>query len=366
DFAALADALAAVQPAGPTNVAPALKRAAELTDPDRRTLALVVSDLQARPFDPAEMAETYRRAGLELAVIGTNVPRRLVDLERLARRLDAPMVPRYTLQGLAELMGSLVSQARGETTRRGEFTLRLAPAAWGGEAPERLTVPAYLVSAAREGAELLGRIEGNPAVARWSIGLGRSAGVALPPEVLGRSHALVEMLARAVAWTRRPGADRRFAAELRREDGRLRVALEARQGERWLGGLSLTAAWQALGDATEPVVGGLTQVGPGRYAGELPAPASAAVVVVRNAAGRVVWRGGAGRSAPPEVASLGADLPALQAVAERANGLVVRPDLLASRLRTARRAAFTPLWPVLLGASLALMLVEWAAARLRH
>ncbi|MDY6913049.1 MAG: VWA domain-containing protein, partial [Planctomycetota bacterium] len=72
DFAALRDALARIQPGGPTRVADALRLATDQSPPAGADgLVLLLSDLLTETFDPAPMAERFRLAGYSMAVVAT-------------------------------------------------------------------------------------------------------------------------------------------------------------------------------------------------------------------------------------------------------------------------------------------------------
>jgi hypothetical protein len=194
DFVALREALAKVEPGGPTIIAPALEEAVAATaagtgpaagtdgmspaggppprpaggaagnlPEGRERLVIVVSDLAAKPFDEEKMARSFRSRGLWLAVVevrsaapaptpsgsagpgagageasdagepeGPSATRS--SLRTLAKMLAAPLVPQEDLAGLAEVFGGFIRRARGDIVRRGDFRLEPARAARPGEA----------------------------------------------------------------------------------------------------------------------------------------------------------------------------------------------------------------------------------------
>jgi len=370
DFAALHEALRAVHPAGPTLVAPALARAlAAAPNEPGEGLVLLLSDLQTqdRQFDPAAVAEEFRRRGLGLAVVLTGpAPGGPAPLERLAEALDAPIVRRDSLVGLAKVFGSFVRTARGEPVRRGQFEVAWTAEPFGRGPATLGGVDAYLLCGLQDDAERLGAIGADPVLARGRAGLGRAVALALPVDArdnaaLRGSAALADILAGAAAWTFRPPGDPRFALTAARQGTRVTIEAAARDDA---GPMNLLELVVRVGGGDEPPrSAAMAQVGPGRYRAELEAPPAAAAVTLAEATGTVLRVEPLPRTRPAEFAALGADWDALRHLAERTGGTIVsRDDLPALGVELAAER-YSPLWPWLLAAATALMLIDWCTAR---
>jgi len=379
DFAALRQALRAVRPAGPTDVEKALFLAAgELAAEGRDGLVLVVSDLLTRPFQRADaLAAALRQHKLTLAVVqiassGSPYPDHPSDLEALVRALGSPaVVSRPDLSGLADVFARFLRQARPSALRTGAFEARVVREAFGTPPGPLPRVQSYLLSAPRDSAVVLAKVgpEGDPLLARRQVGLGRSVTLALDPraganpawELAGRLTGMTAGVARVAAA---PVGDPRFACTADRAGDLLRVSVEAADANGPMNGLRLTALVGGVeDDAGRPVE--LPQTAPGRYAADLPAPAGAAALVLR-ADGAAVWRTALPQLPAPELARLGADWANLRSLAELTGGRIVARVDLAGLARSLDRRRRMELWPWLLAAAAAVMLLEWSAAKVHH
>lgn len=374
NFAVLAETLAEVQPAGATKIAPALQMAIASPPPKRHTgLVLVLSDLQTAPFDPAKMADRFKAGNWRLAVVATgSAAEKTLPLQQLAGRLGASLVHSENLRGLAKIFGWLCRKTRGDSLRRGRFTVvstgRMLPAG------KVLDTNAYILAAAAPRAEVLARVgdpaEGDPVLAYRQVGLGRSFTLALPPSAAERSGAFGKLLDFMVSRAARKTRDRRFDVELQRTGSRLRVRLIARDDKGPMNNLKLTVDVQSLEtDETakiETVSLPLPQIAPGAYQQTLlHVPAVAGVTIIDVPSASAVWRGVSRRLAPRELAELGADWRVLRKLAELTGGRIVS----AEELRTpevGRELAFKgwqPVWQYCLAAALAMMLLNWGISR---
>jgi len=126
-----------------------------------------------------------------------------------------------------------------------------------------------------------------------------------------------------------------------------------------MNGLALSAEF-ATPEAVNPPVA-MTQSAPGTYAAELGSIGGlAGRLIIRNTAdGRVVSRQSFPGRYPPELARLGVDRAALDRLAEWTGGRVVSADELPGLIRRVTAGQPLDLWPWLVGAALALMLVDW-------
>ena len=385
DFVALTERLRKVRPVGTaTRVTPALAEALQRPPTAGRTpMILVLSDLETESFDPAAWAEKIKQAKARLAVVtvgrrpepGAPAP----PLEELVKQTpEATYTQRADLAGLAEVFAGLVRRGRGEVVRRGPTPLKLVGPLFDTGLESLPDAEAVLLTAPRgERVDLLIASAGDePIVARRTAGLGRTVSIALPIATdlnvaWSRTPQAAQLLAGAVKWAARPGADARFDGALGRGNGDVTATITARADGQSMDGLSLTARLAAGERLSEAA---LLQTAPGRYEGNLPHPPDGAdrqllpvAVDVVEADGAVRWRGQLPAEAPAEYREIGADAGALSRLAGLTGGHVVRAEDLPDLLAQVRRQRLTPLWPWLLGAALAVMLVEWCTTRVtRH
>ena len=376
DFPAVRDALRAVRPAGPTDVAKALDLAVSAPpDEGRDAMVLVVSDLRTRRFRPDRVAETFRAAGLSLAVValagGAATQAGEPPLETLARLLGARVVRRDSLTGLAAVFGDLLRQRRGNALRTGRFPTTAPGPVFSLPADALPDVSAYLLSAPQPGADVLAHVgtEGDPLLAVQRVGLGRSVTLALPPSpkdnpAWDRAGAMARLLPAAIRWALRPGGDPRFVGTVQptREGARLRIDARDANGPMNLLTLAGRAVCPTLGG--EPRAFALAQVAPGRYEVRLPGLHAPSHVEVSAPDGRIVWQAPLPRVAPPELAAIGPDWANLRALAHLTGGRIATGAYAADFAIGLDERRRTPLWPALLALAAALMLIEWASARI--
>jgi hypothetical protein len=380
DFAALAEALGRVRPAGPTDVGKALELAvAKPAGEGRQGLVVVLSDLRTIRFRPDRMAAAFRKQKLSLAVVAiappiATQPGEKTWLEMLAEPLGAPVVRRDHLGGLAKVFAGFLTDARGEAIRRGRFRAAAFRDIFGRPAGALPEVQAYLLCAPQPKAEVLAQVgdEGHDLLAVRRVGLGRSASLALPlaggenPAWL-RSGELGRVVAALVRGCLRPPGDPRFSGQAQRLGDDLHLAVEAAGPDGPANFLQLTARLaspQGQTDSAQELA--LSQTAPGLYEAQVAAPSGPLSVAVSRKDGSVVWQTAVVEAAPRELAAVGADWQALRLLAEQTGGRIAPTGELAAlgkRLAAERR---TPLWPILLAAAAALMLTEWAIARIWH
>ncbi len=412
DFGALGEALSKVRPSGSTDVGKALELTARQAVPaGRDRLVLVVSDLRTKPFDPLAMAESFRHRALSLAVVaissaGETASAEAPPLEALARLLKSTLVGpagspdgrQENLSGLAKVFADLLRRTRGDALRRGQFPAAAVRPLLGlavGPLPE---VQAYLLAAPQGDAEVAAQVAGehDPLLAVRQVGLGRSVTLVMPADA-GRNPAweqsgeLARVVGRAVRWSLRPALDGRFDGQARRQDGRIRVQIEARDANGPINGLDLAGRIVPVVAAGEAGAGfPLVQTAPGRYegaAGDTDSPAGVEVTAGGSTgrspqagstdrsplAGstalpgeRVVWQDVLSASALAELAQIGPDAANLSGLAELTGGRIVSGQdfgAFGHRLAAARRK---DLWPMLLAIAVSLMLAEWAVTRIRR
>ena len=381
DFAQLRDALLEVKPNGATKVLPALKLAAGRGAPGpgskgpRRSLVLLVSDLQTERFEPTAAAEMFVAAGLRLGIVVIAADGQKASgpapLEALAALLGAPLEKRDHLVGLARVLGEFLRQSRGPAVRAGRFVLSAETPAFGSGRLGGRHAGAIIICAAQERAEVILRAGGEAVMARRGVGLGRCVSIAFPPgdrrnASLAVGADLGSVLAEAVRWAMRPGVDPRFSGQVRRENGAILVIVNARDDEQPLNHLKLAARIMSS-DAKVTRPAAMHQVAPGRYEARLEARSQGLSVAVsladvRSGQGAVVWRGRL-QHYRREFAAIGANWPNLRRLEQLAGGSLVRPADLEAFAARADQAAWVPLWPWLLAVALAVMLGDWMLGR---
>jgi hypothetical protein len=377
--------MAKVQPGGPTVVAPALEEATATAAPQGdEGLVIVVSDLAAKPFDEAAMAQRFRRQRYALAVIDVEssqgpsavegpAPAR-PSLATLAKLLDAPVVPQRDLAGLAEVFGRFIRQARGDVVQRGTFTLSAGGAVFDANVADLPALAGYVLSAPQEDeashekAEVLASVGEDPVIARRRAGLGRSVSIAIPVDAnlnaaLGWSQIFQDLLSRAALWAARTTYDERFSCDVFQVGGKVRLRVEAAAGGP-MNLLKLTARFARPGEAGAVREVSLEQVAPGRYEADLGAAAEPLLIEVVGSEGRTNWRGAWGASYGQEFGGIGPDWANLQRLASLAGGRIVPMTSLRATGAEFLRSEYTPLAAVLLAAAVAIMLLEWMAVRI--
>jgi len=380
DFAVLAERLGRVRPAGPTDVFKAFELiAAKGLAEGRDGLVLVVSDLLTRPFRADRAAAIFRKRKLALAIVaiggGAGTQPGDSPLEVLTGLLSArPIIRRESLLGLAEVFAGLLRDARGEAVRRGRFKAAAVRSPFGRPAGPLPETNAYLLCAPQASAEVLARVaaEGDPLLAVRRVGLGRSACLALPAAggenpSWHSSGELTRLTGAAAKWASRPAGDPRFAGSVRREGDALLVRLDAADANGPMNLLELTARVHAVASREAGVrTVRLRQTAPGRYEGRAIAGRGPAGVAVRLADAPVVWSAAVARTAPRELAEVGADWGNLRLLADLTGGRIVLASQLGEVGEELAEQHRSALWPILLAAAAALMLIDWAAARVWH
>ena len=230
----------------------------------------------------------------------------------------------------------------------------------------------------------------NPVLAHWTYGLGRA--VAFTPDA-GRRWAsawpswegYAAFWSQVVRWSLRPVDSRNLALTVRREEGRLKIVVDALdQDNRFLNLLQMGAS--VIGPDLKPVRVPVVQVAPGRYEGTLEgAEASGNYFVNLGYSGPNDVKGivTSGISVPysDEYRELRSNRANLESIASLANGEVYAwrkgADGEASASRTAgdvdafRRDPFTtpprgfvPLWPSLLWLASVVFFADVAVRRI--
>jgi hypothetical protein len=276
-------------------------------------------------------------------------------------------VRREGLAGIADVFEAFLSQARGEPMAHGTFDVKFAPDALGLTDIRLTTIEQYILCATQGSAAALGSVGGDPVLAIRQVGLGRSAALALPLPPSGNAslhndEQLARLLAAMVNWARRPGDDGRFQLQTIPQPGGVLVRLEAADSAGPMNALDLSAQIRQ-GGTSQLVARPLLQVAPGVYECSLPAPAPGAWLTVASGP-KTLCSAAMEQTCAAEFALVGADWDNLRKLAEITGGRIVRGADLERLTLTMHNSGLTRAWPYLLGAALALMLLDWCASRL--
>ncbi|MCP4618966.1 MAG: hypothetical protein GY844_21335 [Bradyrhizobium sp.] len=331
----------------------------------------------SEPFDVDAAAEALGEAEASLAVVAIGTAdgdSGAAILRSLASAVDGrfeQLGGEADLSQLAGIFGQFVSSARGGAVRRVEpRTMDLTALALA----EGIVMPplnAYILSAANgQDVEVFGRVAGDAVLALRRAGLGRSAGLAVhlrgkDNEAWQLSPKTSRLIVALAQWALRPGEDGRFTGQASRSGGQVAVRIEASDDGTPINDLQLSAS--VVGEAGEAVSHPLEQTAPGRYELHLPADGHARWLAVSDADGAAVWRQSLAGGYAEEFSKLGADGQRLSELAALAGGqMVYRLDQATVLDEPHLARGELSLWPALLGASLALMLIEWASVRARR
>ena len=367
DFAALDEALQAVQPGGPTDVWPALQRAARPAGPPRRRLILVVSDLETKPFDVNAAGAALRAADASVFIFTVSASgdgRRGAPVAQLAGLQDLSLIHTDDLRRLAEAFGMFARESRGPDIQRGRFPVTSADADVGGSGN---VLHAYIPCApAADTTTVLGRIGDDPVLAVRHVGLGRSAMLAVPvqDDQDTRDRSAITRLTRGVAaWMVRPPGDPRLTGQVGRvRDGAV-VRIRAADDGAPMSNLSLSvlAARRPAGGLADRI--DMQQIAPGVYEATVPNTPELVGLSVVDESGRAVWIAPLREGYAAEFAALGANWPNLNRLATLTGGRIVSdltPEALSDAVLAADRRA---LWPWAIGAALAMMVADWLIGR---
>jgi hypothetical protein len=386
--------------------------------PTRDKLVIVATDLQTPPFDVDQAAGMFKDAGAHLRVLATEedagAPAKRWPLEELAdkllaEKLSGPVVKGKQLAQLADVFAEFVTQARGRAIRAADFAVDAdGPAAtFGVDLSHAPRLNAYLVCGPQPNTRILARIAathssaaadasgdaGQPLLASRQVGLGQSVGLAIPMDdrnnqgwhdVQAWPGAAKLILAAAAAAG--AGGDHRFGGVVTPTRDGLHVVLQGSDQNGPINLRKLVLRWQ---EWDEPAwrQAPLRETGPGKY--EAFVRASSATVTLEaleapgpdasngsgvaaigegprgpaGAADGVIWRQVVPEHYPREFAAIGGNWDNLRKLAALTGGQIVAQQDLQSLQRRLVQQSQLQLWPILLAAALAVMLAEWAIAR---
>jgi uncharacterized membrane protein len=371
-----------IQSGGQTSIFPALTTALRMLEKQKaaRKHVIVLSDGDTAPGDFERALARMQEAGITVSTVTIG---RSGNPQLMARIAELGGGKNYVAQQIEQLPQLFVEEARkvAQTAVMEEpfkpAVKRRIEAVRGLDFARAPPLLGFVSTKAKDGAEvLLATDTGAPLLARWQYGLGRS--------VLFSSDLKNRWAAQWLNWEgygkfwaqltrdtmrRDTGEQVAFSVERDGEEAIVTLRAMSERGE-WRNGLAPRLSIGAV--QGERRVLAMRQTGPGHYEARLPLPAAGgradtvSLVVGPGLPADIVRRAGTRRMPfkyPDEYRSYPPDLPLLQAVAERTGGKVgasVAEIFDAQGDRGARR---TPLWPWLVGAALAVYLLDIALRR---
>jgi uncharacterized membrane protein len=370
--------IAAVKSGGGTDIFPALKEAYQaLFQREARLKHLILlSDGQSATADFAALVHRMARDRITVSAvaIGRDADTRLMrDISRWGRGRyyyteDAQSLPRiFTLETQLASKAAVVEEPFRPVVAQPLHEI-LQNIDW------RTTPPlgGYVATTPKSTAELLlTSPEGDPLLAVWRYGIGRSA--AFTSDAKARWGVLwlqwegfPRLFAQLVRWTLRQGERREVVAEFDRQGERGVISVEAATGQGEFLNFLEAQAGIITPDKSRTVVE-LRQVAPGRYEGEFPLRGEGTylVGVVERREGKTLHSELGSLILPyyQEYQHLGVNLPLLKEVVELTGGRVL--ERAEEVFRTSRRSSAVPypLWPSLVGGSLLLFFGELVSRR---
>ena len=370
--------IAAIKSGGGTDIFPALKEAYQaLFQREARLKHLILlSDGQSATADFASLVRRMIRDRITVSAvaIGRDADTRLMqDISRWGRGRyyyteDAQSLPRiFTLEAQLASKAAVVEEPFRPVVTQPLHEI-LQNIDW------RTTPPlgGYVATTPKSTAEiLLASPQGDPLLAVWRYGIGRSAAFTSDAKARwgvlwlkwdGFSH----LFAHLVRWTLRRGERREVVAEFDRQGERGVISVEAVTGQGEFLNFLEAQAGVIAPDKSRTVVD-LRQVAPGRYEGAFPLRGEGAylVGVLERREGKVLHSELGSLILPygQEYQHLGVNLPLLKEVAELTGGRVL--ERAEEIFRTGRRPSAVPypLWPSLAGGSLLLFFGELVSRR---
>lgn len=369
--------LGSLRAGGGTDAYPAMEEARRALSGVKTRVkhVILLTDGQLAPRDHEGLARQMAAEGLTLSTVGVGTDADLFTLEKVAeagkgrfyRAEDVSLLPRIFLREAFRVARSWLVEEPFRPVATGDHAL-LSGA--GPFPPLR----GYVAASEKPGAErLLVTHRGDPLLCVWRKGLGKSAAFTSDAKARwGRDWLSWEgyeaFWARLVRWTLRRDAGGRLRVGAEPADRKLLISADLLdESGAFVNGAELSGV--VVSPEGRQTAVALSQSGPGRYQGEVPAtmPGAWLAAVVRN-----------GRAGPLEGATVSAVIP----YSDEFRGLSREPVALerlvaAGRVRVARSAerlyehdapgapVRTPLAPFLLSAAAVLAVAEVAVRRLR-
>lgn len=379
----IATGIGGISAGGGTNIYPALQMAATELERVRAKVkhVILLSDGQAPRTGIDALVRQMRRSGITVTSVGVGSEVDRAMLEAIADRgggrsyfTDRPeTLPRIFVRETKEISGETVVERRVRP--------RLAPGLGriellrGVDIARAPILRGFLTAKPKRGAEEILRLSsGEPLLVRWRLGLGK---VSVWTSDLKNRWAQdwvdwpgYAVLARQlVRDLQREDLAGEATIRLAREDERLRVAVDAIVDDAPVGGLLAEATVRAPSGPPQQLR--LTEVALGRYEASVPmqafGPYDVAVELRASAEQPVMLRGRATavRPYPDELRIAPAGPTGLDALVQATGGsAAARPEHWRDRGAATTRA-WQPLWPTLVAAAIALLLLDLLLRRVR-
>ncbi|MFQ5848223.1 MAG: VWA domain-containing protein [Candidatus Methylomirabilales bacterium] len=371
--------IATIKSGGGTDVFPAVKEAYQrLFQREARLKHLILlSDGQSAAGDFASLTRRMARDGITVSTvaIGRDADTRLLtDISRWGRGRyyysdDAQSLPRiFALEAqlasksavVEEPFLPVVTAPLHEIVQQIDW--RTAPPLGG-----------HVATTARPTAELLlASPQGDPLLAVWRYGLGRSA--AFTSDAKARWGVLwlkwkgfPRLFAQLVRWTLRRGQQQELTAGFDRDRDRGVITVEAVDPRGEFQNF-LEARVGVIAPDKQRMVLDLTQIAPGRYAGTFPLKGEGVYLVgVMERRGQKTLHSELGSLVlpdAPEHRTLGLNLPVLQEVVGLTGGRLLKRAEEVFRVGRRPSVVSRPIWPYLAAVSLFLFFAEYLSRRL--
>jgi uncharacterized membrane protein len=383
DPKAIANRVRRISAHGGTDLAPALRRAHRMlrdVQADRKRV-VVLTDGQSEGADPEPIAQQMTDDNIKITTIAVGDDADHTTLRKLADIGQGEFFPVYNPKALPRVLVDSVQVINKPLIKEVPFVPVVHATgsvltAGMADAPE---LGGLVVTARRPDPTAsveLSHPEGEPLLAHWQAGLGRTA--AFTSDLGGPwSSAWNGWSTAASFWTQlvrriaRPGVsqDAELYAEIR--DGRLRITVEALGEEGYLDYLRVDGT--VYPPSGKPIPVRLAQTGPGRYEGSARADAAGNYIVALNPR-RGERRlapliGGASRPTGDEFRRYQSNLDLLDRIVQTTGGR--RLDIadpaavdLFDRSGMPTSVSLLPVWRTLLILVLAVMLLDVASRRI--
>jgi Mg-chelatase subunit ChlD len=375
---AVIEAIGSIQPGGGTDILAGLQAMAEVlpADPARVKHVILLTDGGADPAGIPELVErlhTEQGITLSAVAVGRDAAPFLEDLAALGGG-------RYHFAADPGSIPSIFTEETTLATRayivEEPFTPKLvnpSPMLAGIESLPRFY--GYVASSPKDLAQvILQSGKGDPILAAWQYGLGRS--VAFTSDATGRwardwvaSADFATFWAQTVRSTLGNSPDAAFELSVAMEGEQARLSLDARdRSGDFLNGYQIEANVISPDGAAQAI--GLRQVGPGQYEGSFHPGEQGVYLIHLSGQGTSDGEGfsettGWALSYSPEYRRIGGDLDLLLRLAAISGGKVAGPDpaeVFAHDLTAAR--ASRPIWPWLVISAAVLLPFDVAVRRL--
>ncbi len=377
--AAVEQAIAGIEPRGGTNIFAGLAAAEEKLSQVRVRIRhiILVTDGWSRAGDYQALAARLREEGITLSVVAAGRGAALQDLARMATEGGGRFYPADSLDDIPKIFLKETIRIAGRYIVEEPFRAVLmtpSPVLQGVDVNTMPLLLGYNGTTVKEAAtEVLNTLEGDPLLAHWQYGLGRS--VAWTSDLTGRwGRELVawesfgDFVAQLVAWTLPQRTSDTLSVEADWDGNTVRLRAVAREPDGQPRNFVPTEALVLAPDGQTARLE-LPQVGPGEYEATFsPDQVGAYLVTViqRSSDGAPLDQVEIGLVVPysPEYRLTSSDPNLLRQVATATGGRLAPPSEEVFVPTGANVYHTRPLWPVLLVLAALLLPLDVAVRRL--